>query len=195
MQTICWDLHTSKKTKITVCYSRAFQGRVTHLKRMWTFLPVFNLCLLSPWGSNSKKMTLKGYDFLLHTKLVILGLLFLFSPSYSVSPLPFPAQKRSYTLIRICLLGRFFFLLLTTFFSEGENVYFLFQYNCILLRVLWCSNNCHEVDVPLAVLWKRYLMWSTNHLVLWLFPSVMSFLFLVGGGLILDFYFEGNFTD
>lgn len=126
MQTICWDLHTPRKTKITVCYSRAFQGRVTHLKQMWTFPPVFNLCLLSPWGSNSKKMTLKGYDFLLHTKLVILGLLFLFSPFYSVSPLPFPAQKRSYTLIGICLLGRYFFFSFWQLSFQKEKTYISF---------------------------------------------------------------------
>lgn len=98
--------------------SRAFQGRVVPRKQMWTFPPMFNLCLLSPWGSISKKMTLKGYDFLLHTKLVILGLLFLFPLFYSFSPLPSPEQKRSYISSGSVFMGdSIFFLLLTTFFS------------------------------------------------------------------------------
>lgn len=60
-------------------------------------------CLISasylPEAATQKKMTLKGYDFLLHTKLVILGLLFLFPLFYSLSPVPSPEQekkKRSY---------------------------------------------------------------------------------------------------
>lgn len=155
-------------------------------KQMWTFPPMFNLCLLSPWGSNSKKMTLKGYDFLLHTKLVILGLLFLFPLFYSLSPLPSPEQKRSYISSGSVFTGDsfFFFFWQLSFHKEKKYVsfFFFFQYNCILLWVLWYSNDCHEVDMLLAVLWKRHLIWSTNHLVSWLFPSVTSFLFLEGGG-------------
>lgn len=115
IQTVYWDLHIHQKSHST---SKAFQGRVMLHKQMWTFPPMFNLCLLSPWGSNSKKMTLKGYDFLLHTKLVILGLLFLFPLFYSLSPLPSPEQKRSYISSGSVFTGdSFFFLLLTTFFS------------------------------------------------------------------------------
>lgn len=126
MQTICWDLHTPRKTKITLCYSRAFQGRVTHLKRMWTFPPVFNLCLLSPWGSNSKKMTLKGCDFLLHTKLVILGLLFLISPFYSLSPLPFSRTKKIIHSHQDLSLWEIFFFLFWQLSFQKEKTYISF---------------------------------------------------------------------
>lgn len=109
--------------------SKAFQGRVMLHKQTWTFPPMFNLCLLSPWGSNSKKMTLKGYDFLLHTKLVILGLLFLFPLFYSLSPLPSPEQKRSYISSGSVFTGDSFFSFFwqLSFHKEKKYISFFFS--------------------------------------------------------------------
>lgn len=132
-------MHTPRKTTISLYFqSISVQSEVMPHKQTWTVPPVFNLCLLFLRVRNSKKMTLKGYDFLLHKKLVILGLLFLFPLFYSLSPLPYPEQKRSYISSGSVFVGDsffiFFFLLLTTSFHEEKKyISFFFQYNCILL--------------------------------------------------------------
>lgn len=178
-----WALHVPQRT-------RNYSLLPKHFRAEWRFISKHELslqCLISvsflPEAATQRKWPSKGMIFCFTQSLLSWGCFFCFLSSILFLPSPLQNKKDHTSHQDLSSQEILFFSSFDNFlFIRRKSIFLFFQYNCILLWVLWYSNNCHEVDMLLAVLWKRHLIWSTNHLVSWLFPSVTSFLFLVGGG-------------
>jgi len=113
---------------------RSLSAIPEHFRAEWLISSECGLslqCLISasylPEAATQRKWPSKGVIFCFIQSLLSWGCFFWFLLSILSLPSPFPAQKRSYTLIRICLCGRFFFFFFDNFLFRRRKRIFPFS--------------------------------------------------------------------